>query len=78
MLFFPPRIFTSWADCAAVVSRPGGGLADERVVLASEVGVLDTLPDADVRHKGRLEPGKMFLVQRRGLLPRPGRRAVLR
>ncbi len=35
--------------------------SDDRVVMASEVGVLDIDP-ADVVRKGRLEPGKMFLV----------------
>ena len=34
---------------------------DDRVVLASEVGVLD-VPPARIRSKGRLEPGRMFLV----------------
>ncbi len=34
---------------------------DNRVVMASEVGVLDIDP-ASIVHKGRLEPGKMFLV----------------
>ncbi|KAA3660325.1 MAG: glutamate synthase large subunit, partial [Calditrichaeota bacterium] len=34
---------------------------DDTVVLASEVGVLDIAPE-DVLAKGRLEPGKMFLV----------------
>jgi glutamate synthase (ferredoxin) len=36
-------------------------LADGRVVMASETGVLD-VPAADVIAKGRLEPGRMFLV----------------
>jgi len=35
--------------------------ADDRVIFASEVGVLDIDP-AQVVAKGRLEPGKMFLV----------------
>jgi glutamine phosphoribosylpyrophosphate amidotransferase len=35
--------------------------ADDRVVLASETGVLDVPPEA-VRLKGRLQPGKMLLV----------------
>ena len=35
--------------------------ADDRVVMASEAGVLD-IPAADVVAKGRLEPGVMFLV----------------
>ena len=34
---------------------------DDRVIMASEVGVLDVAPEHIVR-KGRLEPGKMFLV----------------
>ena len=34
---------------------------DDRVIMASEVGVLDIDPD-NVREKGRLQPGKMFLV----------------
>ena len=35
--------------------------ADDRVIMASEVGVLDVPPE-QVRHKGRLQPGRMFLV----------------
>ena len=35
--------------------------ADDRVVMASEVGVLDVAPDQIV-HKGRLQPGRMFLI----------------
>jgi len=34
---------------------------DDRVIMASEVGVLDIDP-ANVKIKGRLQPGKMFLV----------------
>lgn len=34
---------------------------DDRVVMASEVGVLDIDP-ANVQRKGRLQPGRMFLV----------------
>jgi len=34
---------------------------DDRVILASEVGVLDIAPERVVR-KGRLQPGRMFLV----------------
>ena len=34
---------------------------DDRVIMASEVGVLDIDP-ANVKMKGRLQPGKMFLV----------------
>jgi len=34
---------------------------DDKVILASEVGVIDIKPEK-VKHKGRLEPGKMLLV----------------
>jgi len=34
---------------------------DDLVVMASEVGVLP-IPEKDIIHKGRLQPGKMFLV----------------
>ncbi len=34
---------------------------DDLVVMASEVGVLDIAPDR-ILHKGRLQPGRMFLV----------------
>ncbi|OHD13506.1 MAG: glutamate synthase subunit alpha, partial [Spirochaetes bacterium GWB1_48_6] len=34
---------------------------DDRVIMASEVGVLD-IPPENVKLKGRLQPGKMFLV----------------
>ncbi len=34
---------------------------DERVILASEVGVIDIKPE-HVKYKGRLEPGKMLLI----------------
>ncbi len=34
---------------------------DDRVVMASEVGVLDIKPE-NVAYKGRLQPGRMFLV----------------
>lgn len=34
---------------------------DDRVVLASEVGVIDIKPE-NVKYKGRLEPGKMLLI----------------
>jgi glutamate synthase (NADPH/NADH) large chain len=34
---------------------------DDRVIMASEVGVVPVAPDM-VKHKGRLEPGRMFLV----------------
>jgi len=35
--------------------------ADDRVVMASEVGVLDIAPQ-DIVQKGRLQPGRMFLI----------------
>ena len=43
--------------------RPGRYIVtkDDLVVLASEAGVLDVPPE-DVRKKGRLQPGRMFLV----------------
>ncbi len=43
--------------------RPGRYVVteDDLVVLASESGVLD-VPSEKIRHKGRLQPGKMFLV----------------
>jgi len=43
--------------------RPGRYVVtkDDLVVLASEAGVLDVPPE-DVRKKGRLQPGRMFLV----------------
>ena len=34
---------------------------DDRVIMASEVGVLPIEPE-NVKHKGRLQPGRMFLV----------------
>ena len=59
--------FTDGAQIGAVLDR--NGLRPSRywvtddglVVLASEVGVLDIAPDKVVR-KGRLQPGRMFLV----------------
>lgn len=37
---------------------------DDRIVLASEVGVLD-IPAENIAYKGRMEPGKMLLVDTR-------------
>ncbi len=37
---------------------------DDLVVMASEVGVLP-IPESEIVHKGRLQPGKMFLVDLR-------------
>ncbi|HEY7042731.1 MAG TPA: glutamate synthase central domain-containing protein, partial [Nocardioidaceae bacterium] len=60
-------VFTDGTQIGAVLDR--NGLRPSRfwvtddglVVLASEVGVLD-LPPASVVRKGRLQPGRMFLV----------------
>ncbi len=43
--------------------RPGRYIVtkDDLVVLASEAGVID-IPAEDIRKKGRLQPGRMFLV----------------
>ncbi len=43
--------------------RPGRYVVthDDLVVMASEAGVLDIAPE-QVKHRGRLQPGKMFLV----------------
>jgi glutamate synthase (ferredoxin) len=38
--------------------------SDEKIVMSSEVGVLD-IPPENVAYKGRLEPGKMLLVDTR-------------
>ena len=35
---------------------------DDKVILASEVGVLEGIEPANVVKKGRLEPGRMFLI----------------
>jgi len=59
--------FTDGAVVGAVLDRNGlrparwWRTADGRVVLASETGVLDIPPDQVVA-KGRLQPGRMFLV----------------
>jgi len=58
--------FTDGTQIGAVLDRNGlrparYWITKDRVVLASEVGVLDIAPE-DVVHKGRLQPGKMFLV----------------
>lgn len=59
--------FTDGTVIGAVLDRNGlrpsrwWRTADDLVVLASEVGVLDVDP-ADVVAKGRLQPGRMFLV----------------
>ncbi|WIY06999.1 glutamate synthase large subunit [Amycolatopsis mongoliensis] len=59
--------FTDGRLVGAVLDRNGlrparwWRTADDRVVLASEAGVLDVAPK-DVVAKGRLKPGRMFLV----------------
>ncbi|MEM9087936.1 MAG: glutamate synthase large subunit [Cyanobacteria bacterium P01_F01_bin.53] len=59
--------FTDGTQMGAVLDRnglrPGRYYVtkDDRVIMASEAGVLP-VPPADVVKKGRLEPGKMFLV----------------
>ncbi|HVW43809.1 MAG TPA: glutamate synthase large subunit [Amycolatopsis sp.] len=59
--------FTDGTLVGAVLDRNGlrparwWRTADDRVVLASEAGVLDVPPD-QVIAKGRLKPGRMFLV----------------
>jgi glutamate synthase (NADPH/NADH) large chain len=59
--------FTNGSQIAATLDRNGLRPAryvvtkDDTIILASETGVLEVEP-ADVAYKGRLEPGKMFLV----------------
>src|SRR5688572_3202153 len=59
--------FTDGTVIGAVLDRNGlrpgrwWQTKDDLVVLASEVGVLD-IPAADIVAKGRLQPGRMFLV----------------
>ncbi|HEY7311221.1 MAG TPA: glutamate synthase large subunit [Gemmataceae bacterium] len=59
--------FTDGVRIGAVLDRNGLRPSryyvtkDDRVIMASEVGVLDVPPD-QVLHKGRLQPGRMFLV----------------
>ncbi|GIS37317.1 MAG: hypothetical protein Ct9H90mP9_3470 [Pseudomonadota bacterium] len=37
---------------------------DDRVIMASEVGAIE-IPEEDIVRKGRLQPGRMFLVDTR-------------
>ncbi|BBZ75853.1 glutamate synthase [Mycolicibacterium anyangense] len=59
--------FTDGTVVGAVLDRNGlrpgrwWRTIDDRVILASESGVLD-IPSGEVVAKGRLEPGKMFLI----------------
>ena len=61
-------IFTDGTQVGALLDRNGfrpgrWQLTDDGyIVLASEAGVLDQIPQNHVVSKGRLEPGKMFLV----------------
>jgi glutamate synthase (NADPH/NADH) large chain len=60
-------VFTDGQYIGAVLDRNGLRPSryylthDERVIMASEVGVLP-LPPERIKHKGRLQPGRMFLV----------------
>ncbi len=60
-------VFTDGKYIGAVLDRNGLRPSryyvtqDDRVIMASEVGVLDVDP-AQVKYKGRLQPGRMFLV----------------
>ena len=59
--------FTDGVQIGAILDRNGLRPAryivtrNDLVVMASEVGVLD-IPPEDIAHKGRLQPGKMFLI----------------
>ena len=59
--------FTDGSVVGAVLDRNGLRPSryyitkDDRVVMGSEVGILDVPPE-QVLHKGRLQPGRMFLV----------------
>ncbi|PWG60869.1 glutamate synthase large subunit [Bifidobacterium catulorum] len=61
-------VFTDGAQVGALLDRngfrPGRWQVtdDGYVVLASETGVLNEIPQDHIVEKGRLEPGKMFLV----------------
>ena len=59
--------FTDGVQMGAVLDRNGLRpgryyiTKDDRIIMASEAGVLSVRPE-DIVKKGRLEPGKMFLV----------------
>src|SRR5258708_4470035 len=63
----PPIAVTDSKKIGAVLDRNGLRPSryyvtkDDLVIMASEVGVLDVPPDR-VLQKGRLQPGRMFLV----------------
>ncbi|MEO2176922.1 MAG: glutamate synthase large subunit, partial [bacterium] len=60
-------VFTDGRYIGAVLDRNGLRPSryyitrDDKVIMASEVGVLDVAPE-NVESKGRLQPGKMFLI----------------
>ena len=60
-------VFTDGHYIGAVLDRNGLRPSrfylthDDRVIMASEVGVLDVEPE-NVKYKGRLQPGRMFLI----------------
>jgi len=60
--------FTDGKQIGAILDRNGLRPSryyvtkDDLVVMASEAGVLDDIPAADIVAKGRIQPGKMFLV----------------
>jgi glutamate synthase (NADPH/NADH) large chain len=61
-------VFTDGKCIGAVLDRNGLRPSryylthDDRVIMASEVGVLPTVQPENVKAKGRLQPGRMFLV----------------
>ena len=61
-------VFTDGKCIGAVLDRNGLRpsryylTSDDRVIMASEVGVLPTIDPATVVAKGRLQPGRIFLV----------------
>ena len=61
-------IFSDGGSAGAVLDRNGLRPSrytlthDDRVILASEVGVLPTIPPNLIKAKGRLQPGRMFLI----------------
>ena len=63
----PSDSSSGWHYIGAVLDRNGLRPAryyrtyDDRVIMASEVGVLPVPPET-VAHKGRLKPGRMFLI----------------
>jgi glutamate synthase (NADPH/NADH) large chain len=64
-------VFTDGHSIGAVLDRNGlrpsryYRLKDDIIVMASEVGVLEDVDPKEVVSKGRLQPGKMFLIDTR-------------